>query len=340
MGMSSVGWRPCVVLCFLLMAAEARAAEPDTTAPTPPSEAAQPSPEGLPAAATEASPPVPASSLQLAAEQRRQRGLRFWDLQNFRAARDEFVAAYDLAPRPLFLYNAAVTSMALGDSASAYAYFARYLREAGDKVPPERRLMVEGQLVDLADHVATLAIHVDEQGAQVFVDGERASISPVVLNAGSHTVTVRRRSGQSETRSLTLSGGQRARADFDFLAREQARAAAAERTRWLIVGWSSTALLATGAALSGLKALDAHQDYQETFEAIGTSRKELDELDARATRWSVTADVLTVGAVVAGGFSLYLTFKRPAAASAAAATSRRSLDLRLSAGAASVRGTF
>jgi hypothetical protein len=290
---------------------------------------------------------LPGNEQQLEAERARQRALRFWDLQSFRAARDEFEKAYRLSPRPLFLYNLAVTSMALSDAASAYEYFESYLRLGADSISDERRAMVTRQLQDLQDHVATIVVRTDGPVSKIAVDGSsdwpKRPGQGLLLNVGTHTVIVRRADGKVFTRTLTLRGGQTLIWDLRSSEQERLASHAAARQRWLIAGWSATAALGVGAALSGLQALSAQRDYEAELTRIGATRTSLDRLDARAQRWSVTADALAGGALIAGVCSLYFSFARaPASARSetAFATKLRRVELRVSPQRVSVTTSF
>jgi tetratricopeptide (TPR) repeat protein len=290
----------------------------------------------------------PVGERERQAEARRLRALRFWDLRSFPAAKEELLAAYELSPRPLFLYNLAVTSMALGDSAGAYEYFESYLRQGGDSITAERRAMVERQLQDLAEHVAALHVSADVVGAQVLLDDKLVGTTPLRralrLNVGDHSVTVRRGASSQETLRISVRGGQALPLHFALLAREQHRAAETKRTRWLIASWTGTALLGTGAALAGWKALVANNDYQKAFRELDNSRKQFDEMDAKALRWSIAADALAVGALAAGACSLYLTFNRQAPDATRRdvrqKTSEQKLSIAISPRAAYVTGSF
>lgn len=290
----------------------------------------------------------PTSDRERQAEARRLRALRFWDLRSFPAALEELLAAYELSPRPLFLYNLAVTSMALGDSAGAYDYFESYLRQGDASAPPERRAMVERQLQDLAEHVATLHVSADVNGAQVLLDDKQVTTTPVTrplrLNVGLHSLTVRRAEASQQTRRFTVHGGQSLRFHFALLAEERRKAAETRRTHWLIASWTGTAVLGAGGFLAGWKALGAHDDYQAAFGRVDTSRAQLDEKEASALRWSVTADALALGALAAGACSLYLTFKPlesgPAQSDAPATASGPALRIGIAPRAAFLAGSF
>jgi hypothetical protein len=246
------------------------------------------------------------------AEQHRLRAIRFYDARNFSAAREEFLLAYELVPSHRLLYNLAVVSMALGDSASAYDYFERCVRDGGDGVPAPRRAEIEAQLRDLASHVAVLNVRVDVHGAEVSVDGRPIGVAPlsgpIHLNAGTHEV-IARSLGRWSRRQIVVSGGEGAVVDFDLSPPKKPRPLPEDsgRTRWLWVGWTTTGVLTAGAVFSGLKALDAQSDYEAEFGRIDAERAELDRLDSRAGKWALATDILGGAALVSGGVSLYLT---------------------------------
>ncbi len=265
--------------------------------------------------------PPPVDPRKEDAEQHRLRAIRFYDARNFSAAREEFLTAYQLVPSHRLLYNLGVVSMALGDSASAYEYFQRCLRDGGEWVPPARRAEIEAQLRDLVSHVATLTIRVDVHGAELSVDGRKIGVAPLTqpvrLNAGTHEVLARSL-GRSSRRQIVVSGGETTLVGFELSPpRRRPPAHVSRANPWLWVGWASTGLLTASTVFSGLKALDAQSDYEAEFGRIDADRAKLDRLDSRTSRWALTTDILGGAALVSGAVSLYFTLERPRAGSGA-----------------------
>jgi hypothetical protein len=276
---------------------------------------AQPEPEVPADPAMDPTPPPALPAIdprKEGAEQHRLRAIRFYDARNFSAAREEFLVAYELVPSHRLLYNLAVVSMALGDSANAYDYFERCLRDGGDAVPAARRAEIEAQLRDLASHVAVLNVRVDVHGAEVSVDGRPIGVAPlsgpIHLNAGTHEV-IARSLGRWSRRRIVVSGGEGTVVDFDLSPPKKPRPPAEDggRTRWLWVGWTTTGVLTAGAVFSGFKALDAQSDYEAEFGRLDADRGELDRLDSRAGKWALATDILGGAALVSGAVSLYFT---------------------------------
>src|SRR6478609_5998239 len=257
--------------------------------------------------------PDPLAARRGEAEAYRLRALRLYDTGNFSAARAEFLHANQILPSFRLLYNLGVVSMALGDSAAAYDYFTRFLAEGASSVSADVRTQVELQLRDLADHVAILRVRLTTAGAKVFVDDTLLGVAPLAqsvrVNAGSRKVWAMTESGSTTAQTVELRGGDTRSVELKILLTTPPVVPPRKPIFWL--GWGSTAVLAAGATFAGFNALSAHHQYEDELGSVDASRDELDKLDARATRWSVTADVLAGAAVVTGIYSLYVTLRRP-----------------------------
>jgi PEGA domain len=290
-----------------------------------------PSPSSVTSPAT---PEDPLVQRKAVAEERRQRALQLYDAGEYGKARSEFEEANHLMPSFRLLYNLGVVSLALGDFANAYDYFQHYLSEGGGSVPSDSRAQVDSQVQELSQQIASVAVGVDVPGAQVFVDevavGQTPLIKALHLNPGMHHFLARLGGARSATRTLELARGESTHIELQLL--RAPKTAAPKKTDgptapvpWL--GWAGTAALAVGASAAGLEALGAQKNYQRRFESIGTTRGELDRLDARTRTWSITADVLGGAALVAGSYCLYLTLRRSKQASAADAPTTLTVQL-------------
>jgi hypothetical protein len=129
------------------------------------------------------------------------------------------------------------------------------------------------------------------------------------VNVGTHRLWARKGQIAVEGRSFRFVGGETARVEFKLVKAAPKMVAPPKPVFW--AGWATTAALAAGATFTGFQAMSAHHDYQETYGAIGTSRAELDQLDARATGWSVATDVLGGAAIVVAAYSIYVTLRAP-----------------------------
>ena len=91
------------------------------------------------------------------------------------------------------------------------------------------------------------------------------------------------------------------------------------RTNALWLGWGATGALGAGAIATGIAALGANADLTHAKNDHATSGDELDHLSSHARTLAAVSDVLTIGALAAGGVSLYLTLRSTRSAPAAAA---------------------
>src|ERR1051325_9822905 len=141
-----------------------------------------------------------------------QKGLELANRAEYRAALDEFNAAYAASPNYAVLYNIGQAQVAIGRPRLAIDALTRYLREGGEQIPPVRRQQVEEQLGALKSAFGYLRVTTDPEGALVTVDGGELGRTPLAeplrLNPGSHIVTLSLQNKGAETRQITLAEGQ------------------------------------------------------------------------------------------------------------------------------------
>ena len=121
-----------------------------------------------------------------------ERGIKLYEAQDYAAALAEFEAAYKLVPRYQVLFNVGVTQKRLFRYNDAVRALRRYLDEGGEKVPADRRELVEKELGEIRALVAEVTVKVDGMPAEVDVDGRMMGESPLsgplLLAAGHHTL--------------------------------------------------------------------------------------------------------------------------------------------------------
>lgn len=152
------------------------------------------------------------------ARERFREGVQYFDQELYDKARAAFLQAYALRPHPVVLLNLAQSELRSGYEADAAKHFAEVLRERGSVSEGERRIAETG-LASAKTVVAEIALSVDEDGAEIVVDGNREGLSPlpgpIYLAPGTHTITARKgdredsveltvRAGQSGTTTLRL----------------------------------------------------------------------------------------------------------------------------------------
>lgn len=278
------------------------------------------------ARAADASPsPAPSAEAVAEAGQRYDRGLKLYSEGEYRLAVIEFERTYELVPDYRVLYNIGQVRIQLGNYARARLALERYLREGGDQLPPARLEAVKGDLDMLEGRTATLKIQSSVVGAEVLVDGEAVGVTPlaepVLMNAGDHSIEVRKVGYRARVLRRTLAGKDAGEMSVELdeitttpvtpvgSAPPSSRTPARSTTpMW--IGWSTTAALAVGAGVTGILGLRAADKHDALLDKPA-SRSELDSQGNKARMFLVTSDALTAAAVVAGGVSLYLTLRSP-----------------------------
>jgi hypothetical protein len=86
--------------------------------------------------AARANPEAAVALLSTAAKEHHERGMQFYRLEQYQAARIELQAGYDLSKNPVFLWNLAKSAAKMGDRQAAIDYVQRY-RVTLDAPDPE-----------------------------------------------------------------------------------------------------------------------------------------------------------------------------------------------------------
>jgi tetratricopeptide (TPR) repeat protein len=265
------------------------------------------------------------------AGQRYDRGLKLYSEGEYRLAVIEFERTYELVPDYRVLYNIGQVRIQLGDYARARVALERYMREGAGQLPPAREEAVKADLEMLEGRTATLKIESGLVGAEVLVDGEAVGVTPlsepVLMNAGEHSIELRKPGYRARVLRRTLAGNDAGQIsiELDEIAEPSVGTGAPARaslppqpprsTTPMWIGWIATGTLAAGAAVTGVLGLRAADELDSLNARRDVTKSELNSQENRARMFLVTADALTAAAVVAGGVSLYLTLRSPPAGS-------------------------
>ncbi|MCU0681659.1 MAG: hypothetical protein MUF34_05290 [Polyangiaceae bacterium] len=317
------------------------------------------------AGAAQAAPPTPSASPPQGtgsvdeAREHYERGLQLFRDGAFDGALTEFLRAYELAPSYRLFYFIGHTHRQLNDFAPALRAFEQYLKDGGREIQAKRRSEVEREIAQLRKRVGRIEIVASEPGAAILVDDRNVGTSPlegpIVANVGQRRVVAVKDGRQSPPAIASVSGDESTKVELQLPPAVTAPASAnpavpshqgkappalpapsERRVPW--VGWAVTGALATGAVVTGVLALSASGDLQSERDSTDATRNALDSDRGRTTGFAVATDLLAVGALVAGGVSLYLTLKPPSPnVGAAPATSLR---FGVGPGSLGLRGTF
>jgi hypothetical protein len=299
-------------------------AQPATAEAAPVSDATEGSAE--PAAS-----PTP-EALKEAAE-RYQRGLSIYAEGEYLLALVEFERAYQLAPNYRVLYNIGQVRIQLGRYSKALEALEAYLKQGGDEINPDRREAVMNDLKMLGERTAKLRVTINEPGAEISIDGVNAGIAPlsepIVVDAGEHTVEVRKGGFYDKSSFVTLAGREDAEVKVDLVKmppsgvveRHTDRYVEPKADRSLMwIGWAATGTLAVGAGVVGYLGVTKANDLESMRTDYGVTKNKLDETRNSARTLFMVSDIAGAAAVLAGGISLYLTLSSSSSSEKAPAT--------------------
>jgi hypothetical protein len=284
-----------------------------------------------------------------------QRGVTLYGETDYRSALVEFKRAYELAPNAAVLYNVGETEYQLRDYASALTTFERYLLDAG---PGDgHRAEVEANVRELKSRVGRLTITTVPRGADVTVDERvlgKNFDNPVTVGVGHLKVTASMPGRATVTQYIDLA----AEDDVSVLLQlpiavpksaESAPAGVAltdtppapsRRSSLRIAGWVGTGLLAAGAGVMGVLAIQKGSDLRSERNAVtdnggdptyaAEKRSRLNQLADRTRTFSVLADSLGAAAVILGAVTLLSGFGSSSEGSTAQVSlGSRSMNLRV-----------
>jgi hypothetical protein len=320
--------------------------------------AAPPAAAPASSAAGEAAPSEPSPDAVKEAGQRYERGLELYSEGDYGLAVIEFERAYELVPNYKVLYNIGQVRIQLGRYAKAKKALEEYLEKGGDQIKPERKDSVKRDLEMLAGRTAMLTVITNEPGADIVLDGlvvgQSPLTEPLLVDAGEHTLEVRKAGFYSKGSPVKLAGREETTVTVEItkvpeakvgptvVERIEAPVVKADRTpMW--IGWAVTGALAVGAGVVGYFGITKANDLESMRTDFPVSRKQLDDTKKSAQTLFIVSDSLAAAAVVAGGVSLYLTLTTsggPKAPKDKAPTPPPKVGLRVGPGQLTLAGTF
>lgn len=138
-------------------------------------------------------------------------GVASFEANNFEQALASFQEAYRLAPHPSVRVNMANCYERLNRPLEAIFHFERFLSEATDAQPAQRR-EVQQALDGLRARVGEVTLRIAPDGALVRIDESEVRRAPIMSSirmvSGSHVVEVRAEGYRSVRREFVVEGGQ------------------------------------------------------------------------------------------------------------------------------------
>jgi tetratricopeptide (TPR) repeat protein len=232
-----------------------------------------------------------------------ERGVRFYEDGDYRAALLEFQRSYALEPAYQLLYNLGQVADELHDYAGAEGYFQRYLAESKGVIAADRRSDVLVTLSRLNARIGSLRISSNQPGAVIHVDDQKVEDPgqrPVRVSAGRHLVIADKPGFLPVQRYVDVLGREESSVVLTFGpalsdAREAAAKGGSHALPW-VTGIASGALLIGGGAVGYWASRDAAA-YSEALNRF-TTQAELDQLASSTQTKALVADVL-LGAGIA-----------------------------------------
>jgi len=259
------------------------------------------------------------------ARQHFSQGLKLYKDGDFDAALVQFERAYAIKPNYKVLYNIAQTYFQLREYVEARDAMARYLREGGTAIEPDRQAAAQKDLADLEKRVAKVTVSVNVNGATVLVDGKKVGITPlsepISVSEGQRTISVETANRGTRQRLIRVAGGEEQSLSLDFeetqrtVVLKPSGAAAEPQDTGLGAGFWVTAIgavaLGAGAGVTGALALSAESKNQNQQKQFGITPSALDSSRSNAKTLALTTDILAGAAIVCAGVAVVLWSTAP-----------------------------
>ncbi|WP_438032367.1 PEGA domain-containing protein [Sorangium sp. So ce204] len=167
-------------------------------------------PPGQPAPATRPSRVPLAQALTGAAKDDYETGRLLYSDGDFRGARFKFQHAHELSGDPRLIWNIAACEKKLRRYASVLLLLERYERDAGPLLTDVERQATTSLIGEVKKLVSRLAVTVDQDGAEIFVDDEAIGTSPlpgpVLVDIGTRRIRVTKPGFKEYVRTEQVAG--------------------------------------------------------------------------------------------------------------------------------------
>lgn len=282
----------------------------------------------------------PSKAQQQEAATRFKKGLELFKDGDYQAALIEFRRANELAPNYNVLYNIGQVYFQLQDYPNALVSLERYLKEGGSAISASRRADVDRDIDKLKARVAHVEIVAAVPDAEVAIDdvvvGKTPLAKPIMVSAGRHKITLSKTGFTASTRVVEVASGDSPKVAIDPVEQKVAPPVGpveppkpgpvappvqdnppppppAPPPRGApIPGIVVTSLLAAGAVVTGALALSASSTLKSDRGSPGATHDQLTGDATKTTALAVACDVMTGGAIIALGVTLYVGLRNPA----------------------------
>jgi hypothetical protein len=137
-------------------------------------------------------------------------GQEYYEQGQYKDAIEEFERAYSLDARPKLLFNIAQSYEKLGNLKKSVEYFKKYVNAESKKVDTTS---IKNKITNLEARIKQtgITVTVSEEGADIYVDGEKMAASPVkgvlALDEGMHKIRIVKEGFKDFTMNVGVSTG-------------------------------------------------------------------------------------------------------------------------------------
>jgi hypothetical protein len=237
-------------------------------------------------------------------------GVRHYQQGHHAEALAEFLRAYSLYHEPRLLFTLGQLHYELGQRALAWSALRSYLDRVVE-MPADRRALVERQLDTLRQYTGHVDVAVDVAGALIHIDdrdvGRSPLTQPVLVDAGSHRVTVTRPGYASTSLNVAVHAQEQAQVALTLTPLHVASGDHLETVAWVSTGTLTTLALASAVAtvISSHRYDEARRTPHDGDPA--SIRRELEQRQSRVQLLSRVTDVLAGAALISGGVAVSFT---------------------------------
>lgn len=323
---------------------------------------------------------APSKAQQAEAATRFKKGIELYKDGDYQAALIEFRRANELAPNFNVLYNIGQVYFQLQNYPDALHALERYLSEGGNSIPAARRADVQKDIDKLKARVANIEVTTTVPDADVSIDdlvvGKSPLPKPVMVSAGRHRVSVAKAGYTTATKIVEVASGDAPKVLVEPV--EQKSATPLPPTEpprpteppklppvadtgappppppppppssrpVPVPGIVVTSLLTAGAVVTGALALNASSTLKNDRASGSITHDQLSSDATKTTALAIASDVMSGGAIIALGVTLYVGLRKESpstpASAPAAPVSKAAPTVRLGVGGNGVRifGSF
>ncbi len=140
-------------------------------------------------------------------------GMRYFKLGRFEDAIRSFERSFNLAKRPVVLFNLAMSHRAVSDYLSSIAVFKEYRAMLGKDIEPERAELVDKMVVEMESELGRIVIDAHPVPVDLFIRGKKVGVvharKSVDVNPGEHSVEIRKKGFLPFARKVLVAPGER-----------------------------------------------------------------------------------------------------------------------------------